>query len=90
MNVSFSTTSNTSNPADVPKSSIPKPRQFLPSNVVDNHMEITEIKECLEQLHVGVELNVLVSNVSTPLKFWVHIRNDRHDKQMKILRKEMK
>lgn len=51
--------------------------------------ESDSIKDLLDELHVGDVIPVRVSDINSPLKFWVHIRQDKYIQQINKLYKAM-
>lgn len=56
---------------------------------IDSAVVTQDIKDNLDALNVGDELQVLVSEVNNPLKFWVNIKSPHHERQMKNLKRDM-
>lgn len=57
--------------------------------VLSSSDEGGEIKNLLGEFHVGDTIPVKLSDVNNPLKFWVHIQQEKHVKQINELHHEM-
>lgn len=56
----------------------------------DNRVgEKLEIKNLLDEFKIGDEVPARLSDVNNPFKFWIHLRGEKYETQLKILNEKM-
>ncbi|XP_055313883.1 tudor domain-containing 6-like isoform X2 [Sitodiplosis mosellana] len=76
----------------VPPSSVELLRQRMADPLFSDEEEETEqneIKGVLGDLHIGDTVPVRLSDANSPLKFWVHVRQEKYKKQIDTMYKDM-
>lgn len=86
---SFYGVSDLSNGSTSSKSSCDPVQQRMLESTSEDEAMITDIPDLLSEFHAGDILPARVSDTNNPLKFWIHIRQEKYITQINEMYKKM-